>query len=399
MIKNYLVLLVPVCLSVGMLSAQFDNESLPDSLQLTVQDTMILKSDMVGLGFNMIMDTGEQLNNFPGSSEDWHAVPYPSRVSYGHIFKSGLGLEAIAAYNRFMEGKVVEGVVLTEDQSYFSLDSRISYNLERIFGDTGWFDPYIGTGLGYTSIDGDGGATVNGVLGFRTWLSDRWGLDFNSTGKWALGDGATNHMQHAAGVVYRFNIEKGLNKQGEEKMALIRAHLAEEQRKAEAIAEAKRAEEERLRAEQLKREQEEAARLAAEEERKQSEATLKESIRKRLEDAGFAYYNFDSSYLTQGAKEVLDEVAAFLTEYQDVTIKLTAHADSRGTEKYNQWLSERRAKRALDYLISKGVDEGRIFAEGKGEEELRNDCEDGVPCPEDKHRENRRSQFIVFSFD
>ena len=137
---------------------------------------------------------------------------------------------------------------------------------------------------------------------------------------------------------------------------------------------------------------------AAERAREEAERKLKETIRQKLEDAGFAYFGFDSSYLTSGAKEVLDLVADFLTEYPEVNISITAHADSRGTDQYNQWLSDRRASRTLEYLKSKGIAEDRVKAEGKGETELRNECEDGVNCPESKHSENRRSQFIVIEF-
>jgi len=399
MLKKYLIGLLTMCVFTIPLSAQIDNENLPEELQLTAKDTTIVTSNMVGLGWNIIMDTGDRLRTFPGSSEDWHLLPYPSRISFGRNFRSGLSLEGIASVNKFMEGKMVEDMILTEDLPYFSVDSRLSYNLNRLFDRVGWFDPYVGAGLGYTSIDGSGQGTYNGVLGFRTWLSERWGIDINSTGKWSMGDGVTNHIQHAAGVVYQFNIEKDLTKKGKEKLRLIEAYLQEQKRLQDSIAAAQLAEEEARRlAEQLEREREAAELAAAEKAKQEAEQKLKETIRQKLDDAGFAYFGFDSSYLTPGAKEVLDLVADFLNEYPDVDIKITAHADSRGTEKYNQWLSDRRAERTLKYLLDKGIAAERISSEGKGETELRNDCGDGIPCPEDKHSENRRSQFIVLEF-
>lgn len=401
MTKKYFAVLLFSAFSCTTLTAQqYNNDELPEELKLTRQDTTIASSNMVGLGFNMIMDTGERLDGFPGSSEDWHIVPYPSRISFGRNFKGGLALEGIAAVNKFKEGKLVEKVELTEDRSYFSIDSRLSYNLNRLFSRTGWFDPYVGVGLGYTTVEGEGNGTYNGVIGFRTWLSERWGIDVNSSGKWSMGEGlVSNHMQHAAGVVYQFNIKKEWSKQGLDKIRKIEEYLREQKRIEDSITAAKQAEEEaRLLAERLQREKEAAELAAAERAREQAERKLKEDIRQKLDEAGFAYFGFDSSYLTSGAKEVLDLVAEFLNEYPSVTLKITAHADSRGTEEYNQWLSERRAERTLSYLQSKGVSEARISAEGKGESELRNECEDGVPCPEDKHSENRRSQFIILEF-
>jgi len=399
--KNYIFFVLIFVISVGGVTAQeYNNDELPEELKLTRQDTTISSSNMVGLGFNMVMDTGERLNNFPGSSEDWHAVPYPSRLSFGRNFRSGLALEGIAAVNKFQEGKVVENVVLTEDRSYFSIDSRLSYNINRLFGRTGWFDPYVGAGLGYTTVEGEGNGTYNGVIGIRAWLSERWGIDLNSSGKWSMGDGlVSNHMQHAAGVVYQFNIKKEWSKQGLDKISKIEEYLREQKRLQDSITAAQLAEEEARRlAEQLDREREAAELAAAEKAKKEAEEKLKETIRGKLDEAGFAYFGFDSSYLTSGAKEVLDLVAEFMNEYPSVTIELTAHADSRGTEQYNQWLSERRAQRSLEYLISKGISAERINSIGKGESELRNDCEDGVPCPETKHSENRRSQFLLINF-
>ena len=402
MCKNYLLGLMTLCaFSISVTAQQYNNDELPEELKLTRQDTTIASSNMVGLGFNIIMDTGQRLNNFPGGSEDWHIVPYPSRVSFGRNFKGGLALEGIASINRFQEGKLVERVELTEDRSYFSIDSRLSYNLNRLFNRTGWFDPYVGVGLGYTSIEGEGDGTYNAVIGIRTWLSERWGIDVNTSGKWAMANEGlvTNHMQHAAGVVYQFNIKKEWSKKGLEKIRRIEEYLREQKRKEDSIAAALAAEEEARRlAEQLERERQAAELAAAEKAREEAERKLKEAIRQKLEDAGFAYFGFDSSYLTSGAKEVLDLVADFLNEYPEVTIKLTAHADSRGTDQYNQWLSERRAKRSLDYLLSKGIAPERVRAEGKGESELRNECGDGVPCPESKHSENRRSQFLLLEF-
>ncbi|NND14915.1 MAG: OmpA family protein [Eudoraea sp.] len=400
--KKYTLFLLIFVISIGAVTAQeYNNDELPEELKLTRQDSTIISSNMLGLGFNMIMDTGERLNKFPGGSDDWHAVPYPSRVSFGRNFKGGLAAEGIVAVNRFMEGKLVEKVELSEDRSYFSIDSRLSYNINRLFGRTGWFDPYVGAGLGYTSIEGEGAGTYNGVIGIRAWLSERWGVDVNSSGKWSMGNEGlvTNHMQHAAGVVYQFNIKKGWSKKGLEKIRLIEEYLREQKRLQDSITAAELAEEQARRlAEQLEREKEAAELAAAEKAREEAERQLKENIRQKLDDAGFAYFGFDSSYLTSGAKEVLDLVADFLNEYPSVTLNITAHADSRGTEQYNQWLSERRAERTLKYLFDKGISTDRINAEGKGETELRNDCGDGVPCPESKHSENRRSQFLVIKF-
>ncbi|KXH85668.1 OmpA family protein [Chryseobacterium kwangjuense] len=68
--------------------------------------------------------------------------------------------------------------------------------------------------------------------------------------------------------------------------------------------------------------------------------------------------------------------------------------DTRGTDAYNQKLSERRANNVKNYLIKNGVQSGKINAIGKGEKDLKYpECEPATKCPEWKNRANRRVYF------
>lgn len=68
--------------------------------------------------------------------------------------------------------------------------------------------------------------------------------------------------------------------------------------------------------------------------------------------------------------------------------------DTRGTDAYNQKLSERRANNVKSYLIKNGVQSGKINAVGKGEKDLKYpECEPATKCPEWKNRANRRVYF------
>ncbi|MGD1945229.1 MAG: OmpA family protein [Croceivirga sp.] len=380
-------------------SLLFLQSGFSQELQLTKKDSIVQSAWIFGLGFNAVDDAGSEFNNVFNFSDNWNIVPFPSRLSIGRYFKGGLGLEAIGSYNQYQEGKTIDGIIAVEDIDYYAIDFRVSYDLNMILGETGWFDPYVGIGAGYTDANNQGRGTYNASVGFRTWLSDRFGLDFNSTGKWAMStENATNHIQHAAGAVYRFGIEKGLSKKGEEKLALIR-ESEKEQLRQDSIAAAQRAKEEaRLLAERLKKE-EEAAQLAAEEKAKfDSENARKKQIEESIKALGYVYFDLNSSFLNANDKALLDRLAIILEENPSVVIKVTSHTDSRGSNNYNQWLSERRVKRTTDYLISKGVDAKRIQGVGFGEDKLTNECDDKIYCTEEKHRENRRSEFSVFSY-
>lgn len=78
-------------------------------------------------------------------------------------------------------------------------------------------------------------------------------------------------------------------------------------------------------------------------------------------------YDLNSSVLRPISKEILDELYDFLILNNNLVVEINSHTDARGTEKYNQWLSERRAKSCVDYLISRGIPENRLKAIGYGE--------------------------------
>ncbi len=97
------------------------------------------------------------------------------------------------------------------------------------------------------------------------------------------------------------------------------------------------------------------------------------------------------------AARELDKMVATMNKYPSLKIEIGSHTDSQGDAKLNQYLSERRAKAALNYLASKGIARHRLAARGYGETQLLNDCEDGVLCTEEEHERNRRTEFKVLS--
>lgn len=107
------------------------------------------------------------------------------------------------------------------------------------------------------------------------------------------------------------------------------------------------------------------------------------------------YFDFDKSNITASAAFELDKLIQIMNKYPEMVINATSHTDARGPASYNQKLSQRRAMSTIQYVISKGIDESRISAEGKGEAEPKVDC--GSNCSEEEHQENRRSEFIIVS--
>ncbi len=107
------------------------------------------------------------------------------------------------------------------------------------------------------------------------------------------------------------------------------------------------------------------------------------------------YFDYDSSYLTKQAKDELEKVVDLMKKYPKMIIEAASHTDSRGPDGYNLWLSDRRAKRTVDYIISRGIDARRITGKGYGATQLINQCVKGVECTDAQHEKNRRSEFVI----
>ena len=111
------------------------------------------------------------------------------------------------------------------------------------------------------------------------------------------------------------------------------------------------------------------------------------------------YYDFNKSYIRTGAARELDELLALMRQHPSMKIELGSHTDARGSNQYNQRLSDRRAASAKEYLVSRGIAGSRIAALGFGEGNLRNKCSDGVNCSEEEHQYNRRTEVRVTAID
>lgn len=100
---------------------------------------------------------------------------------------------------------------------------------------------------------------------------------------------------------------------------------------------------------------------------------------------GEAYFDYDESELKPGAYPELKRISDVLIKYPHTTIEVAGHTDIRGSEEYNQRLSERRAQAVTDELIQNGVSEQRITTVGYGESR---------PVSSD-HARNRRVEVTI----
>lgn len=110
-------------------------------------------------------------------------------------------------------------------------------------------------------------------------------------------------------------------------------------------------------------------------------------------DSGILF-DFDKTDVKPDARTNISNLVASLNENPDTDILVVGHTDNTGTDKYNQGLSERRAKAVRDYAVSQGLASRRIKTEGRSFHEpiAENDTENG-------RAQNRRVEIVIVAND
>ena len=101
-------------------------------------------------------------------------------------------------------------------------------------------------------------------------------------------------------------------------------------------------------------------------------------------------FGFDRSDLNPGAQTNLNKLVNILQKYPDTDIQIIGHTDSKGSDDYNQGLSQRRSSAVATYLSGQGITSSRISTKGMGETDpvASNETEDG-------RAQNRRVEFVI----
>lgn len=101
-------------------------------------------------------------------------------------------------------------------------------------------------------------------------------------------------------------------------------------------------------------------------------------------------FAYDRSDLGTNAQGNLDKLVNILNKYPDTNIEVIGHTDAKGSDEYNQGLSQRRANSVITYLRGRNVNTARLRAKGMGESDpvASNETEDG-------RAQNRRVEFVI----
>lgn len=108
------------------------------------------------------------------------------------------------------------------------------------------------------------------------------------------------------------------------------------------------------------------------------------------------YFPKGNSAITSEVRTELDKVVEAVQNFPDIKLRIETHTDSRGSSASNQRLSQQRSDAIRDYLVGKGVPSNVILESvGYGEENIKNNCTNGVYCLEFLHKQNERTLIEV----
>ncbi|KAF2341436.1 OmpA family protein [Flavobacterium tistrianum] len=107
------------------------------------------------------------------------------------------------------------------------------------------------------------------------------------------------------------------------------------------------------------------------------------------------YFDYDLWYIRKESKVILGRVVELMKKYPEMVIEIGSHTDSRGNEKYNAELSQKRANSTREFIIQSGIEAKRISAKGYGESVPIIKCKTDESCSEEEHELNRRSEFVI----
>ena len=116
----------------------------------------------------------------------------------------------------------------------------------------------------------------------------------------------------------------------------------------------------------------------------------------KLENINF---DLDKAVILPESIPDLQRIVKLMIDNPTIKVEMSSHTDSQGSDDYNKQLSQRRADATVNYIANQGILKSRLLARGAGESELKNTkCTNNIPCTDDEHRINRRTEFKVVCF-
>jgi OOP family OmpA-OmpF porin len=374
----------------------------------------------IGIGVNAVDSYPTNVNipnggyggwgdEFFNAGDHYNILPAVSKISVGKYLADGFSLEAAGTLNKI--SKMGDNSV--SDLMYFGLDGALKFDLNNIFGETAWFDPYVLVGGGYTWLDKFGTATFNGGGGINFWFSDNIGLNIESKYKHSFDNvNILQHFQHSVGIVLKFG---GTDTDGDgifdkyDACPTVFGLAAfngcpdtdgdgvEDSKddcptvfglaalngcpdadgdgiadKDDACPNEKGTKENKgcpdTDGDGVVDKDDACPTVPGPASNKGCPIEPSTEVMATLNEYGkIILFDTEKATFRKGTINVLESMVLIFKEYPQANFIISGHTDSVGTDEYNQSLSERRAAAVRDYLISNGVNADRLTTVGFGE--------------------------------
>jgi OOP family OmpA-OmpF porin len=156
----------------------------------------------IGLSWAVVDDDGQPVNDLFNMSDSWNFLPYPSRLNIDMAIDDTWSFEGAFTYSKLEKGKVQNDNVLLEDGTFMAFDVNARYHFIKT---ARVFDPYGTAGLGFTyrSTLQYQTPTLNAGLGANIWFISNFGINLQTTVKFAIVGNSSSYMLHSAGLIYR----------------------------------------------------------------------------------------------------------------------------------------------------------------------------------------------------
>ena len=347
----------------------------------------------IGFGINAVdIRTPHQFGDFLkdwGGTKDLNILPAVTKLSVARYIGAGFSAEIEGSLNKIKEG--FDGY--SEDKSFWSANLQAKYALRRLFTtESGWFDPYIKVGGGYTAYesrfdDKEGGFKALAGGGINFWFTDHLGVNLQTGYHHGFQKNGTDYFQHSAGIVIKFGSKDtdkdGIpdNKDACPEVAGLKEFNGCPDTDGDGIADkddkcpdvAGPAENGGCpwpdtdgdgvldKDDQCVNEAGPASNNGCPEPNDDDQKRLNQYAKTILFDTGKATIKFESA-------EILNQIINVLKKFPNSRFRIEGHTDSTGKKAKNIELSQNRADAVKIYLIQGGIDQSRLESKGYGPE-------------------------------
>ncbi len=199
---NKLFFVAALIFSISFVNAQDENNPLAVSIGINAVDLYPVGEPV---------PQGDYFDEFFNATDHWNILPSISRIAVSKYLSDGFTLTVGGSVNQItklgsapdftQDGEEV--TVPADDLIYYAFDGTVSYSFQKLIKSKS-FEPILGVGGGYTWVDNVGAGTLNGQLALRYWLSEKFGLEAQTTYKHSFEDYLPKHFQHSLGVIFKF---------------------------------------------------------------------------------------------------------------------------------------------------------------------------------------------------